>query len=91
MSVEARGEYERNNCTKKHNARFEGFQILACSEIRKGEEILIDYHPGDQTAETKKILEDRRKTKKLSGAKQGKRLRVVSSSKQGIPQGVNIC
>ena len=65
MSAEARGEYERNSRTKKHNARFEGFQILACSEIRKGEEILINYHHGDQTAETKKILEDRRKKEQI--------------------------
>ena len=65
MSVAARGEYEQNHRTKKHNSHFEGFSILVSSKIRKKEDILIDYHHGDQTAKAKKVLEDRRKTNKI--------------------------
>ena len=58
MHVDARSVYEQNHRMKKHNARFEGFQIVLRSEIRNGEEILIDCNPGDQTEATKKSLEE---------------------------------
>ena len=67
ISIEDRSKYEQSHCTKKHNAVFDGFQIRACSQIRKGGDILLYYNPKDQTVDTSKILKERRKTNEASG------------------------
>ena len=54
-----RNEYELGPGGKKHNAMWDGLGIRASKEIRKGDEILLDYKPDDRTAATERELEKR--------------------------------
>lgn len=40
-----------------------------CTQIKKGGEILLDYYPGDRTAETARILQERRKIRQANREK----------------------
>ena len=64
MSLQQRNEYELGPLGKKHNAKWDGLGVRASKEVRKWEEILLDYNPDDRTAETKRVLEQRAKERK---------------------------
>merc|ERR1712194_319130 len=61
MSIKNRSKYKQSHLTNNHNAVFDRLQIRACSQIRKGEERLLDYNPKDQTVDTARVLKERRK------------------------------
>ena len=61
MSPQQRSEYELGPHGKKHNAEWDGLGVRASKEIRKWEEILLDYNSDERTAETKCVLEQRAK------------------------------
>ena len=64
MSPERRNKYKLKLLGKKHNARWDGLGIRASKEIRKGDEIYLNYNPNERTAETKHVLEQRAKERK---------------------------
>ena len=57
-------EYELGPHGKKHNAEWDGLGVRASKEIRKWDEILLDYNPDERTAEAKRVLEQRAKQRK---------------------------
>ena len=64
MSPRQRNEYELGPRGKKHNAVWDGLGIRASKEIRKGDEILLDYKHDDRTAATERELKKRGKERK---------------------------
>ena len=64
MSPRRRNEYELGPRGKKHNAVWDGLGIRASKEIRKGDEILLDYKHEDRTAVTERELKKKAKERK---------------------------
>ena len=87
MSKEERATYEQSGAGKNHNAVWDGLIIRATREIRPEEEILLDYTPDDQTAETRAVLAQRasliRRTKQ--------RRKLMGGTDVGRSPGTELC